>query len=92
MEAGYLKYTVQYMKAVTFHIDEADYAELKLHARIANRSTSELLREGVRLVNDRASGSRRVSLADAPPPISVGRIRRTWSGREELLDTYFDRE
>lgn len=79
------------MKTITVHVDESEYAEFKRHARRAGRTASAQLRETIRAFNERRRGEGLPSLADAPPPVSVGEVRKPWSGRADLLEDFLDR-
>jgi len=79
------------MKTVTVHVDEAEYAEFRRHARRAGRTASAQLRETIHAFNEKRRGEGLPSLADAPPPVSAGRVRKPWSGREDLLEGFLDR-
>lgn len=79
------------MKTITVHIDEAEYAEFKNHARRAGLTASAQLRETIRAFNGEKRASGRPSLSEAPPPVSVAVVREPWSGRCDLLEGFLDR-
>ena len=79
------------MKTITVHVDETQYAEFQRNARRSGRSTSDLLREAMKVFNENLKRQERTSLVDAPPPVSVGKVLKTWRGRAELLGEYFER-
>lgn len=79
------------MKTITVHVDEAEYAEFKRHARRAGRTASAQLRETIHAFNEKRRSEGLPSLAEAPPPVSVGRVIEPWAGRAELLEGFFDR-
>jgi negative regulator of replication initiation len=79
------------MKTITVHVDETQYADFQRNAQRAGRSTSDLLREAMKTFNEKLKRQERTSLVDAPPPASVGKVLKTWTGRAELLGEYFER-
>jgi hypothetical protein len=79
------------MKAVTVHLDEAVYRDFQDVARREGRTASDLIREAMADYRRRVIGSGQPSLAEAPPPASVGRVLEPWSGREDLVGDYLDR-
>jgi predicted transcriptional regulator len=78
------------MKAVTIHLDDPVYREFQKMARKTKRSTSELIREAMETYR-RTFVKKQASLAEACPAASVGQILTPWSGREDLLEDFFDR-
>lgn len=79
------------MKAVTIHLEESVYYEFQTLARKSKRSASELIREAMEMYRQKSKKNAH-SLADSPPPASVGGVLQPWSERSEMLDNFFDRE
>jgi predicted transcriptional regulator len=79
------------MKAVTVHLDDPVYREFQKVARKTNRSTSELIRDAMETYR-RTFVKKQTSLAEACPAASVGQILTPWTGREDLLEDFFDRQ
>lgn len=79
------------MKVVTVHVDESEYEEFKRHARRSGQSASAQLRETIRRFNTMRRSEGQPSLGAPLPPASVGGIRETWKGREDLLGDFLDR-
>jgi hypothetical protein len=82
---------LRHMLAVTIHVDEPIYRDFQRLARRAKRSTSELIREAMENYRQRC-GKSRAPLWQAGEPASVGHIKVPWSGREDLVGGFFDRE
>jgi hypothetical protein len=82
---------LRHMRAVTIHVEELVYRDFQKIARRAKRSTSELIREAMENFRQR-SGKSKLPLWQAGEPASVGHIKVPWSGREDLVGGFFDRE
>jgi len=82
---------LQHMRAVTIHVDEPVYRDFQRLSRRAKRSTSDLIREAMENYRQKFSPVR-IPLWQAAEPASVGKIKLPWLGREELADSFFDRE
>jgi hypothetical protein len=78
------------MKAVTIHLDEAVYREFQAHAKVARRSTSELIRDAMAAYRDsRLKPS--APLWCKSPPVSVGKFLRPIGSREDITEDFWQR-
>ena len=78
------------MKAVTIHLDDPVYREFQKIARKSKRLTYELIREAMEAYR-RTFVKKQTSLSEACPAASAGQILTSWTGREDLLEDFFDR-
>lgn len=78
------------MKVVTLHVDDQVYKNYQRMARRTKRSTSELIREAMENHQSKL-GKKSLRLFQVGAPASVGKISAPWSGREPLLEGYWDR-
>ena len=81
---------LRHMKAVTLHLDESVYSDFQSLARKSKRTASDLIREAMQVYRDRYKKNTH-SLAEAPPPASVGVAFKPLTTREDMLVDYFDR-
>jgi len=72
------------MKAITVNVSEPVYREFQEHARLSDRTTSELIREAMELYRNERIRSKRSLLGMAP--LALGRTRRPHTGDEDLLN------
>ena len=80
----------RHMKAVTIHLDESIYSEFQSLARKSKRTASDLIREAMQVYRDRSKKNTH-SMAEAPPPASVGAVLKPFSNRGDMLEDFFDR-
>lgn len=78
------------MKAVTLHLDEDIYSRYQALARMRRQTASELIRQAMAEF-PLAQKPSKASLIDSPPPKTVGKIYHSWTGRQDLLEDFFDR-
>lgn len=79
------------MKTISLNVSEPVYAAFKFEAQRRDRKTAELIREAMEDFLH-AQLPARSSLLDAPPAISVGKLKRKWpTSRDQMLAGYFDR-
>jgi predicted transcriptional regulator len=76
------------MKAISLHVSDPAYQELKALAARTGRPVAELIRQGMGEYLERARTTGRSVLGLAPH--ESGRLRRSWT-RSELLDEMRDR-
>lgn len=71
------------MKTITVNVSEVVYREFQEHAKVSDRTTSELIREAMELYSSERIRTRR-SLRDLRP-LSLGRVKKPWGQDDDLL-------
>jgi len=72
------------MRAISVHVDEQDYQELKTMASSTGQPVAALIREAMAAYVAANRNTRRRSLLDLPP-LQAGRQLRSWT-RSEIFD------
>jgi hypothetical protein len=80
------------MKTITIHVSEPIYREFQDFAKSTDRKTAELIREAMELYCEQRIRSRKTHSLLEHEPISLGKPRRPWKSRAELLEDFFDRD
>jgi hypothetical protein len=75
------------MRAISVHVDEQDYQELKTLASSTGQPVAALIREAMAVYLEAKHGTEGQSLLDLPP-LQAGRQLRSWS-RSEIYDEMF---
>ncbi|MBI3925781.1 MAG: ribbon-helix-helix protein, CopG family [Armatimonadetes bacterium] len=76
------------MKAITINVSEPIYRDFQEHARVCDRTTSELIREAMELYRNERIRPRR-SLR-ALQPLVLGEVKRVWSPDDDLFAEMLD--
>ena len=72
------------MKTITINVSEPVYRDFKEHARVCDRTTSELIREAMEVYRNERIRPKR-SLRDLQP-LSLGFVKRPMTGDDDLLE------
>jgi hypothetical protein len=72
------------MKAITVNVSEPVYLAFQQHAKLQDRTTSELIREAMEAYSQRWS-ERRGSLRDLPA-LDLGEVKRPLHAEDDLLE------
>lgn len=76
------------MKTITVNVSEPVYRDFQEHARVNDRTTSELIREAMELYRDQHIRSR-TNLRDLRP-LSLGKVLKPLGPEDDLLEEMLD--